>query len=228
MNFSWDENVYAKGRMLNAYPFDIVVSFVFRHAPRGVPHSQVRVLEVGCGAGNNLWCPAREGFEVTGIDVSPIAIAAARRRFDREGLKATLLVGPFCPLPFGDDTFDLVIDRGGITCVSLTEGRRVVREVNRILKPGGRFLFNPYSAAHVSASAGVRHEDGLVHDIQKGLVEVGPICFYRHADVVDVLGEGWRLLACDHEVLDDIANGEPGSHAEWRVIVQKAEVTGKQ
>jgi len=221
MSFNWNDNVYAEGRMLIAYPFDSVITFLFRNAPCGVPRPEVKVLEVGCGVGNNLWCVAREGFNVTGIDASPIAIDTARARLDREGLKAELLVGPFHPLPFNDNSFDLVIDRSAINCVSLAEGKIAVSEVRRVLKPGGRFFFNPFSSAHISASAGVRLEDGRIDSIKNGLVGVGPVNFYRHEDIADVLGEGWRLLGCLHESVDDIAAGVPNMTAEWRVTVEK-------
>lgn len=221
MSFNWNDNVYAEGRMLNAYPFDSVITFLFRNAPSGVPRKQTKVLEVGCGAGNNIWCAAREGFSVTGIDASPIAISAARARFDREGLEAELLVSPFSPLPFADNSFDLVIDRASLNCVSLADARLAVREIRRILKPGGRFFFNPLSSVHASATAGVRLEDGRIDSLQGGLASLGPISFYVYEDIADVLGDGWQVLGCLHESMDDIAAGVPNMTAEWRVTVEK-------
>src|SRR5512136_2850072 len=91
----WEDDIYSKGQQLNRYPFDIAVSFIYRNYPRHKSRHDVRILEVGCGAGNNLWFAAREGFLVAGIDASESAIAYARKRFAEEGLKGTLLVAEF-------------------------------------------------------------------------------------------------------------------------------------
>jgi hypothetical protein len=56
----WEE-LRAQGRNICHYPFDVVVSFLFRWGTKSRPRSKTKVLEVGCGAGNNLWFAAREG-----------------------------------------------------------------------------------------------------------------------------------------------------------------------
>src|SRR6266536_3320200 len=113
---AWERDIYGAGRQLNRYPFDAVVSFVFANAP-AKPRSETKILEIGCGAGNNLWFAAREGFAVTGIDTSPSAIAYARDRFRSERLAGEFHVAPFSSLPFPDDRFDLVIDRAAVSYV---------------------------------------------------------------------------------------------------------------
>src|SRR3954451_16714670 len=90
---SWEER-YQRGAALVRYPYDFVVQFVNRYPP-DKPREETLVLEVGCGAGNNLWFAAREGFQVAGIDGSAAAIAYARRRFEQDGLTGDLLVGDF-------------------------------------------------------------------------------------------------------------------------------------
>ena len=45
------------------YPFDNVVTFLFRNYPKD-KQSEINILEVGCGGGNNLRFAAREGFNV--------------------------------------------------------------------------------------------------------------------------------------------------------------------
>ena len=156
----WERKNGAGHRQL--YPWDMVVSFVFRHAPRDRARADVHILEVGCGTASNLWFAAREGFSVAGIDASAAAIAAARERFNADGLSGDLRVGSFTELPFPDASFDLVIDRGAITCVGLGAGRRAVTEAKRVLRSGGFFLLsNPYAVSHSSAAAGRRDPDGL-------------------------------------------------------------------
>jgi 2-polyprenyl-3-methyl-5-hydroxy-6-metoxy-1,4-benzoquinol methylase len=113
----WEQEVYGRGRQLNRYPYHAVVSFVFRSFGNVADRSSVRLLELGCGAGNNLWFAAREGFDVAGIDGSVTAIGFAKERFAQDELRGDLRVGCFSALPWEDDSFDAVIDRGALTCV---------------------------------------------------------------------------------------------------------------
>jgi SAM-dependent methyltransferase len=219
----WEESIYGQGRHLNRYPFDVVVSFVYRHLPPDKPRRDIRILEVGCGAGNNLWFAAREGFQVAGIDASASAIEYARRRLAEDGLSGDLRVGDFASLPFASSSFDLAIDRCALTCCSLSAARRAVAEVGRVLLPGGDFLFNAYSRRHVSRASGRPGPDGLTLDISTGtLVGVGQICFYGEEEVRALFGPGWSLLSVEHLEMTEVSGSSPGVHAEWRAIARKA------
>lgn len=218
---SWEDEVYSQGRHLNRYPFDVVVSFLFRHYPREKPRSQTRILEVGCGAGNNLWFAAREGFSVFGLDASPSAIGYARDRFAAEGLVAGLCVGDFTALPYPDNFFDLVIDRASITCCGLTDARRSMAEVRRVLAPGGVFLHNAYSEAHFSRTQGRPGPDGVVLDIAHGtLAGLRRIRFASQAEVRGLFDRGWTVENIQHLHLSDLDEAV-GDHCEWRVVARK-------
>jgi SAM-dependent methyltransferase len=218
----WEREIYGEGRHLNRWPFDIVVSFVFRHFPRDKPRGQVRILEIGCGSGNNLWFAAREGFAVAGIDGSPTAVEYARRRFHEEGLTADLRVGDFTQLPFRDDSFDLAIDRGAITCCGRTAAARAVAEVRRVLMPRGKFLFNPYSEHHTSHRTGRGGPDGVTVAIAGGtLTGVGQICFWNRSQVESLFADGWKLLSLEHLEINQLLPAAGDVHAEWRGIAQK-------
>ncbi len=218
----WETEIYAQGQHLNRYPFDSVVSFLFRWRPRDKARADVRVLEVGCGAGNNLWCAAREGFAVAGIDGSASAIAHARKRFEAEGLVGDLRDGDFTQLPWSDQTADMAIDRCSLTCVGHDRQQAAVAEVWRVLKPGGVFFYNGYSDQHTSARSGRQLADGRNAEITAGtLTGVGSICFSRRKDVERLFAEGWEILKLEHLVADDLSDGTAVCHAEWRVVVRK-------
>jgi SAM-dependent methyltransferase len=215
------EAKYSEGHA-EQYPWDAIVSFVFRNAPRDRPRNLVSILEVGCGTGSNLWFAAREGFSVAGIDGSKSAIEFARRRFSQEGLVADLRVADFTDLPFGDRTFDLVLDRGSLTCVGKSVLGKSVDEVRRVLKLGGLFYFNPYSDRHSSSVAGKTGPDGTRVDIDAGsLRDVGQIRFSSKGDVETLLGPGWKLRSLEHREMVEMLKPEYSVHAEWRVIAER-------
>ena len=221
-NTIWEDTIYGTGNHLNKYPFDNVVTFIFRNFPRNKPRNEVKILETGSGAGNNLWFMAREGFSVTGIDGSKSAIDFAKKRFEEEGLTGEFLVGDFTDLPFEDNTFDIVIDRGAIVCVNLEAGKKAVQEAHRTLVKGGVFFFNPYSQAHTSFSSGKLQGDGKVSDIEHGtLVGVGGLCFYSHRDVLHALpNDKWNTKSLMHKELKEM-NIHQTIHAEWEAVVEK-------
>jgi ubiquinone/menaquinone biosynthesis C-methylase UbiE len=162
------EATYRNGAQLNLYPFDSVVAWFSSRFRNPSARAQVSVLEVGCGAGNNLWFLARAGFRCAGIDISSAAIDFARSRLTTEGLAVDLRVGSFAELPFGDQAFEVVLDRGGIACVDLETGRAAIAEIARVLRPGGVFIFSPFSEG-ASLPADKKQQIGCVYDRDKVL-----------------------------------------------------------
>ena len=217
----WEE-IYGEGKALNRYPFDQVVSFLYRNYSRSKPRPETKILEIGCGAGNNLWFAAREGFSVAGIDVSQHAIEFARKRFADEGLQGDLRVGDFDGLPFEGDTYDFVIDRGALTCSGTTAARKTIAEVRRVLVPEGKFFFNPYSDHHSSCVSGKPGEDDLMVDITGGtLTDIGPLRFYGKRDILDMFRQGWQVVSLRHLEFTEELETLYDCHAEWILIAQK-------
>jgi SAM-dependent methyltransferase len=102
-----------------------------------------RVLDVGCGAGTDLVRFARGGALVTGVDISPSAVALARQNFLQQGLTADLREADGEHLPFADDMFDLVYAHGVVQYTP--NGRALVQECRRVLRPGGHAVFQVYN-----------------------------------------------------------------------------------
>jgi ubiquinone/menaquinone biosynthesis C-methylase UbiE len=105
-----------------------------------------RVLEVGCGVGTDLLQFARAGASVHGVDLSRRSVDLARRRLELYGYKGDVREADAEALPFGDGTFDLVYSWGVIH--HTPEPPQAVREIYRVLKPGGRIcvmIYHKYS-----------------------------------------------------------------------------------
>lgn len=214
----WDAK-YRSGHQ-ERYPWDSVVSFLFRHGPRDRVRSSVRVLEVGFGTGNNLWCAAREGFDVAGVEFSAAAVEVAQQRFTQDALVGDLRIGSFVQLPFPDAHADLAIDRAAISCAGSDDARRAVQELRRVVRPGGRILSCVYATGSTSAASGTEGADGRRYDITQGtLTGVGPLRFYSESDV-RALYDAWHILSlARHERTEYV--GECVVHAEWHVIAER-------
>lgn len=116
------------------------------HLPRLVTFDGYRgrrVLEVGCGAGTDLVRFAKGGAIVSGIDLSPSAVALARQNFEQHGLPADLREADGERLPFGDNSFDVVYAHGVVQYTSRPQA--LVDECRRVLKPGGEAVFQVYN-----------------------------------------------------------------------------------
>lgn len=94
-----------------------------------------RLLEVGCGMGTDLLQFARGGAICTGVDFTPRSIEISRRHFEVYGLPGNFLITDGERLPFPDESFDVVYSNGVLHHTPDTAG--AVREVHRVLKPGG-------------------------------------------------------------------------------------------
>lgn len=108
--------------------------------------SSGRVLDVGTGTGM-LAIEFAKGIptvEVVGLDLSDVALELARdnAQKSRASSRVSFERGDAEDMPFEDDTFDLVIS--GNTLHLLKNPVRMLNEIQRVLKPGGRFLVSDF------------------------------------------------------------------------------------
>ena len=105
--------------------------------------SEGRALDVGCGDGKNLAYLERLGWIVDGIDVSSIAIEAARRRLRESQIRhrGTLALANVTSADFGTATYDLVVCYGLYHCLTDAGVEKAQATLVRALRPGGLFAF---------------------------------------------------------------------------------------
>ncbi len=96
------------------------------------------VVDLGCGSGEEVVPLRQRGARVIGIDISPDLIGIARERLRKYGVDAELHVGSAYDTQLPDESADVVF------CMSILhhmELDRAKKEICRILKPGGLFIF---------------------------------------------------------------------------------------
>ncbi len=135
----------------------------------------LRVLDIGCGTGSLTLLIKRlhPDVEVVGLDPDPKALAIARQKAERAGLTLQLDRGFSDPLVYPDASFDRVFSSLMFHHLTHLEKLATLREVRRVLRPGGSFHlldFGPPRSGLSRAAAHVLHKAGHVHDNLEGQI----------------------------------------------------------
>ena len=111
-----------------------------------VPLAQGDVFEIGCGGGINqqFYDPARIS-RYAGIDPSAKGLEYARKEAAKKGWETDIRQGFGEDIPFAADSFDTVVCT--YTLCSVADPARVLAEMRRILRPGGKLLFLEHGRA---------------------------------------------------------------------------------
>jgi 2-polyprenyl-6-hydroxyphenyl methylase/3-demethylubiquinone-9 3-methyltransferase len=173
----------AEGRTRNPW----IVSEVRSRIPAGT----VRVLDIGCGAGflaNEL---ARNGFSVTGIDMSESSLEVARRH-DTTG-RVAYRPGDGCRIEAGDATFDVACAMDLLEHVEQPE--QVVAEAARVLRPGGLFFFHTFNRNFLSWLVVVKGVEWFVRNTPPAMHRLR--YFIKPAELRDMcLRSGLQVICC--------------------------------
>jgi len=125
-----------------------------------------KVLDAGCGVGgSSIWIAKNIGANVTGITISPKQVIKANKYKNREGVsdKCEFVVGDFNEMDFADNTFGVVWGIEAL-CYGLDKNR-MLKELYRVLKPGGRIIVSDWYKGKENLTAEEqRIADKFVHN----------------------------------------------------------------
>jgi len=164
---------------------------VFLASQRGLFQPGMRVLEIGCGEGRNGVWLAQLGCAVTGIDLSPLALAKAERLATQRGVKVQWIEADIVNWVWEPERFDAVI------CIFIQfaapEGReRIFSGMQRTLRANGHLLLQGYTPRQLQYSSGGPREPS--HLYTRELLESSfadwEVVHLREHD--DVLAEGTK------------------------------------
>lgn len=196
---AWDpvwEEVFAT-RPWGRYPGEDLVRFVMGHYGRREDRASVRLLEVGCGTGANLWFMAREGFSAHGLERAPSGVALCERRLDAEcpGWREAggeVQVGDLLALPHADDSFDAAIDVVAVCYSPFDQARAAYRELARVTRPGGRLFVRTFATGCWGEGTGEQVGPGYWACAEGPLAGLGATRFTSEDQVTDLF-PGWEI-----------------------------------
>lgn len=170
------------------YPPMPLIHFMARNFYQVEDRNAVKVLELGCGPGANLWYLAREGFKVYAIEGSDVGCKRSEKRLKTEGLDeqiGEIICGDFSTIPYPDSFFDAIIDIEALYCNPFDQTEKILQNAYMKLKPGGHL----FSLGFAEGTWGT-HEDNAGYHACK--VDEGPIggkgfCRYLTREDIDQL-----------------------------------------
>jgi SAM-dependent methyltransferase len=107
------------------------------------------VIDVGIGTGRGSLPLARDGYDVTGVDISQAMLDQCRR--EAGAIPIELMVGDLTALPVAENRFDSLISLN--VAVHFPNWRDALKDWARVVKPGGRLVFDVHSYDHLEAVA---------------------------------------------------------------------------
>jgi SAM-dependent methyltransferase len=200
---SWNpvwETVY-QSRPWGQYPGEDVIRFVAGRFFGAPDRACVRLLEVGCGSGANLWFMAREGFSAHGVDGSPTAARLATERLDREcpdwrahGGQVQVADMAHLPYPSGaaDSGFDAVLDVVAGCYSSVEQARRNYAELARVTRVGGHLFVRTFAQGCWGEGTGASTGPDMWDCAEGPLAGLGPTRFTAR-EQIDGLLQGWQV-----------------------------------
>lgn len=120
-----------------------------------------RALDLGCGTGTNAITLARHGWQVWGVDFAVQAIAQARRKASRAGVKVSLKVGDVTRVEGIRGSFDLILDIGCLHSLSKEGKEAYIANLDRLLAEGGTFLLYGFTNEGDPQAIGLAESDLL-------------------------------------------------------------------
>jgi SAM-dependent methyltransferase len=195
------ERIFSSRESWNKYPPEELVRFVAGHYYSEPARRNVRILEIGCGPGGGpSWYIAREGFSFSGIDGSTTAIEKAKARFRANSLDGEFVVGDLALLPWDSSSFDAVVDVACLQCNCEADTGRILAEVLRVLKPGGRHFSLTAKAGCWGTGTGERVDETSVSDVKEGpYAEMGVMRFATSASLAKLYA-AFRELNLEYSI----------------------------
>jgi 2-polyprenyl-3-methyl-5-hydroxy-6-metoxy-1,4-benzoquinol methylase len=181
----------------NKAPKDTVVAW----QTQGLVHGDV--LDIGCGLGDNAVYLAQQGFNVTGLDISPTALITAERRAKDAAVSVKFAPADSTKLDGYTDAFDTVVDSGMFHCLDDDGKRRYAAAVHRASRDGATLLLSCFSDAN-SAEA------------------EWPLPAVTEQTLRDVLGGAvWDILSLEPSSVRGDEDGAEIEMAFWLVHAQR-------
>jgi 2-polyprenyl-3-methyl-5-hydroxy-6-metoxy-1,4-benzoquinol methylase len=166
-----------------------------------------KVLDIGCGSGKLFSPLQRAGYNVTGIDLSRMALMSIRSG-------GSLLQADIINLPFKDNTFDGAICYDVLQHLLIEERVKAVEEIKRALMPGGLLFFEGFGKSDMRYGGTLVEENTFRRD-------TGIIYHYFSEEELRSLLAGFNIINVESTTTIKTFKGENFTRHRISAVAQK-------
>lgn len=146
-----------------------------------------RVLDIGAGLGRHSIFFAKQGFEVSAIDIAEYGVNQLKEWAQKEKLSIDARVADMISLPYEDNYFDCIFAYHSMSHTDAEGLKKAISEIERVLKPGGELYtslcskasweFTDYPFAKIDENTVLCKDEGPEYDVP-----------HYYADREDIIG----------------------------------------
>lgn len=203
MGFSKEwENVYNSNRHWSVWPWSDLVSYVYRYTDIA-RRSNVKVLELGCGAGANIPLFLELNADYFAIDDSKSIIKFLKEKFSK--CASHLKTGDFTKeIPFCEN-FEVVVDRSSLTTNTTQDIKAAITLIKEHMATGGVFLgFDWFSVKHDDFAIGEPVSNDIytkyMGEVNGQFNGLGNIHFSDEAHLIELFSD-FEILVMEEKVV---------------------------
>jgi len=198
----WDQS-YQRGDNFLFYPHEEVVRFISKYVRRRITldgyedlckfNTNVRLLDLGCGIGRHVIFANQMGFDTYGIDISDVAIHAARQWASREGFSGAngkIVHGDIRKLPWPDNYFHVVLSHGVLDSVPFETAKVGLTEVTRVLVKEGLCYCDLISSDGRQRAPGFVGEEVVATNHECGTIQ----SYFNYSKIENLIGNTLDII----------------------------------
>ncbi len=178
------------------------------------------LLDLGCGLGRHTILFAKQGFDVSAMDLSSEAVSSTIAWAQKEQLQVDAKVGDMLSLPYANESFDCLFSYHVISHTDTPGAKKIIGEIHRVTKPGGEVFLTMCSKdtwSYKDAGFPVIDENSVLKTIG---AEVNVPHFYVHLEDLFRLFDGFEIIKVRH-IDDCFMDGKAKSSRHYFLLARR-------